>query len=565
MDDLVSTAEAVGFSGQVLVAVGGQPVLHKAYGFADGAGRRPMELNTPIGIASMSKQFTAAMVLELEAQGLLSLDDSLPTFFEDVPEEKRGITLRQLVAHTSGLRSRYSEDFEPATRELLIRGILDTPASFTPGERWRYSAAGYNLLAAVVERVADRPYEEAVLRTLMEPAAMRSTGFLSALPAGGPEVSHVYMAWDDRGSPANWPRNWRNLGAGDMVSTAADLFRWELALRRGSVLSEAARNLMFEPLAAIGDGNSYGFGLFLASGPDGSRVIEHGGDAALGFNGSFFRYPDTDVVIVITCNARTPDGRFLRHAIGEGLEALAHDRATEIPSAVRVPSRDMIDNLTGSYQLEGGGRLHVLTDGAHLWLAAGDPAGAVLLGGHDPEEAADFARGEDRTAALLRGLLAGDSSAYHAALTEDGMVQFPSYWREWAALVESRGPFFAFSILGSHFLGTDVATRARLRFFQGSVPVTYFWQDRARGRLVSTYVGGTDFWPTVALSLAEVADGSGETGSMLAGRDPVRGTTVLEVRIPRSNDGLVRLSLRTAGRDVVAVKSGVAGWVPPVR
>lgn len=567
MDAVVSAAEAIGYSGQVLVALAGRPVLHKAYGFAHAGERRRMQLDTPVGIASVSKQFAAAAVLHLEGRGLLSREDSLTAFFDEVPEEKRGITVLHLITHTSGLRSRYSEDFEPATREALVDGILETPAAFPPGERWQYSAAGYNLLASIVERVTGIPYEEAVRQLLLEPARMGSTGFLSALPSGTTPIAHAYLAWEDRGSPANWPHNQRNFGAGDMVSTAADLFRWELSLREGHVLGGAASEDFYRPLTEIRDGTWYGFGLFHQAGPDGGRVIEHGGDAALGFNGSFLRYPDEEILIIVTCNARTAQGQFLRHAIGEELEALAREGTVEGPTPARLPDPATIDRLTGAYRIDGGGGLALLTDGAHLWIAAGDPDAAALLRPSDSDAAADFERAEAKTQALLQGLHTGDSTAFHTALTTEGMVHFPGYWQDWEALIAGWGPFREFRVLGSRPVGGDVLTTARLRFFRGTVLVTYFWQDRARGRLVGAFIGGSEFGSAVALPLAAIERAAHEESEdVLQARDPMRGTTLFEV-VPISDDdgGPLRLLLRLPDGDVMATRSGLAGWVPPLR
>lgn len=567
MDAVVSAAETLGFSGQVLVAIGGRPALHKAYGFADPAGRRPMTLDTPVGIASISKQFTAAAILEMDVQGRLDLDDTLAEFFEDVPEDKRAITVRHLITHRSGVRSRFSEDFEPNTREELIRGILDTPPAFPPGDRWQYSAAGYNLLAAIIEEVSGAPYEEAMLRLLLDAAGMRASGFLTALPQTGSSVARSHMGWDDRGSPAEWPRNWRNYGAGDMVSTAEDLFRWERALREGRVLSPEARARFFRPLDPVDDETSYGFGLFFHRGASGAQVVEHGGDAALGFNGSFYRYVDEDILILVTCTARSPDGRFLRHAIGEELETLARGGRIELPPPARLPTPAEIERLTGTYRAESGGAFHILTDGAHLWLAAGDPAAASFLDGATGDDAPDLERAVAKTEALLEALLEGDSTAYLTALTEEGRVHFPDYWREWTGWVGSRGPFFGYRVLGARPIGGDVLTSARLRFFQGGMTVTYFWGDRARGRLSGTFAGGTDFRPTTVLALAPLVGGTDPTGGApLLGRDPLRGTTQVEARIESGPEGeSPTLVLRTARGELSAAKVGMAGWVPPLR
>lgn len=551
MHELAKRAAVFGFSGQVLVAADDRIVLHRAYGFADARDRRPMTTETGVGVASISKQFLGAAVLELAEAARLRLEDSLPAFFDDLPEAKRGITLAQLLAHTSGVRSRYAEDFEPATRDELIRGILETELAFKPGTRWRYSAAGYNLAAAIIERVTGERYRDYVHRTLLEPAGMRHTG-LADDDWEPDEVARSYLGWEDRGSPAEWPPNWRNFGAGDLVSTAADLYRWERALRSGAVLSAASLDRYFRPLAVIDEDVDYGFGLFFHTDEEGRRVIEHGGDAALGFNGSFYRYPDEDFLILITCNARTPVGNWLRHALGEGLEAIVRGGEAESAPAAELPSEEALRTLTGTYRLEDGSRLHALTDGSHLWLAAAGQEAVNRLGGYDDETVAALERGNRKTARLFAGLLRADSSVYREALTEEGAPYFDDYWNEWRGLVEARGPLHAYDLLGSSPGRGSVTSRVRLQFRTGALTMTLFWGDQASGRLRGTFIEGVPFRPPVALAVGRVAGDEFVAHELLSGR-------TLAVELEPS--GALRISDEEGS--VRAEPMGLAGWTPP--
>lgn len=571
MDELARRATVFGFSGQVLVASEGRVLLHRAYGYADpGSGRR-MTLRTPVGVASVSKQFAAAAVMALAARGLLRPRDSLSDHLDGVPEDKRNVTIHQLLTHSSGVRSAYSEDFEPATREELIRGILQTPLAFEPGTEWSYSTAGYNLVAAVVESVTGSPYGTALRELLFEPAGLQRTGLMSGGPWSDGEVARAHVGWIDRGSPDVWPRNWRNFGAGDVVTTAADLYRWDRALRSGAVLRPSSVERMTSVHRELGEEVGYGYGFFVHHPEGGPTVVEHGGDAELGYNASYYRYPDEGHLVLITSNVRTPQSRSLRHALGLGLEQLLRGRDAELPPDAAFLDRATVHRLAGSYVLDDApdGRaarssFHLVSDGRRLWLTAtGQAAVDVLVG--EPSSASGEAgargnqRANDRTRRLLERLIQrADSSGYADALTTDGIRHLEDYLGEWHGLVEARGPFQDFRILGSRPFGPDGrSTVARLRFRQGDVAVSYLWTEAGAGRLAGTFVHQAAFRPPLGLAV-----GRGAGGGFVA-HDPITGDTV-RFDVERGGSATA-LRFHSGDGSVVATarRTGVAGWTPP--
>ena len=502
MDQLVSRAVPFGFSGQVLVEMAGEVVLHRAYGWADPATGRPMTTETAVGVASISKSFAAAAILALEEAGRLATGDSLGRFFTDAPPDKRGITIHQLLTHTAGVTTPVQDDFEAGSLDELVASILAAPLRFEPGTDWSYSAAGYNLLAAIIEIAAGRPYGDYLRETLFGPAGMSRTQLVHEA-APGDDAARARVGWDDRGAPHEWPRNWRNFGAGDAVSTAADLLRWDRALRAGTVLSAESVARMTSIQVPINDETAYGYAFFLHGEP-GRRMVEHGGDAALGYNASYYRYADEGFTVLITSATRTADGHYTRHVFGRPLESLA--RGEEVATA---PSASAPDPMArpATFHGPGGARIHLLTDGALAWLAADGQAAVDALAGPDPEDAADARTANDRTEALIAGLSRQDSTAYAVALGEDGAPHIENYRAEWRGLIAGRGPLHSFRILGTTFGGPAAITYVRLRFRSGDATMTFFWRDRARGRLAGTFVESTAFRPPYAIPLAAVPGG----------------------------------------------------------
>jgi CubicO group peptidase (beta-lactamase class C family) len=225
------------------------------------------DAHTVYDIGSVAKTFTAAAVLELAQQRALRLNETLGSLFSGVPRAKRSITVAELLTHTSGLPEYLGSDQVPLTRAEALRAIFALPL----GRRGRfaYSDAGYTLLAAIVQRVAQEPFEQYV-RRLLSRAGLHETGFFNDARLHGLPFAHGYVGGADRGvAGTQAPLSWSILGAGGLLSTAADLYRWVRALQSGGVLDVRWRETMWRAgygwvvgrrgLIAVGGGTDFGY------------------------------------------------------------------------------------------------------------------------------------------------------------------------------------------------------------------------------------------------------------------------------------------------------------------
>lgn len=228
VDSVLRALEGSGFSGVVLVAKQGAPILRKGYGFANRAEQVPLTANSLVQIGSNVKDFTAVAILQLAEQGELSLEDSLAKFFEDVPADKRGITVQQLLSHQAGFAQHLDGDFVRATRDQGIASALASPLLFAPGQGENYSNVGFSLLASIIEKVSGRTYEDYVAGNIFGPLKMAETGYVRGDAA---EQRHVHGYAGDEDQGAMGPKlaalsgdYWNLLGNGGMVSTVQDMF-----------------------------------------------------------------------------------------------------------------------------------------------------------------------------------------------------------------------------------------------------------------------------------------------------------------------------------------------------
>ena len=288
------------FAGSVLVARKGQVLLNKGYGMAIRSASIPNSSESVIVIGSITKQFTAAGILKLEMQGTLSTDDTLPMYLEQVPDDKQGITLHQLLTHTAGLIDYTGDwdadgDFEIAPRDETIQEALDAPLVAAPGTEFHYSNSSYSVLAAIIEKVSGQSYEEYLSENIFKPAGMNTTGY--RMPDWDSHVvAHYYAEDEDLGGFLERPYpQWNLLGNGGILTTTGDLYRYHLALEGEEILSAAAKEKFYRPFL---DDYAYGWSIEQT---DHGLLIQHSGGGSFGSSDSalFRRYVDAGVVIVV--------------------------------------------------------------------------------------------------------------------------------------------------------------------------------------------------------------------------------------------------------------------------
>ncbi len=296
-----------GFSGVVLVAKDGEKIIHKGYGWAVRDRKLPVITKTVFDIGSISKPFTATAVMKLEQQGKLKVTDSLTQFFDNVPEDKKAITIHHLLTHSAGLGEYHDTkgDFEEMTREEAVQHIFNQKLKFEPGTDYAYSNSGFTLLAVIVEKVSGQPFKTYLKKEIFEPAGMSRTGFYRNPVWKKENDVHGYNArkLGKENSPLTWPEiTWALLGNGGLVSSAEDLFRFHQAMKGDTILFQKTKKKSYAGHVKIGEDAMMGYGWGIRSTKHGKRV-SHGGANDFGFQAMFIRYLDEDGVIVITTNA----------------------------------------------------------------------------------------------------------------------------------------------------------------------------------------------------------------------------------------------------------------------
>ena len=198
----------LGFTGAAMAAKGEKILFERGFGMADRAEKIPNTGETVFNIGSNTKDFTAVAILQMEAAGKLSLEDSITKYFKDVPQDKAEITILELLKHTAGMEE-YSGpggagDYEPVLRDEFLKRELNSKLISKPGDEKNYSNAGYSLLAAIIELISGKSYDAYVDENIFQPLQMTHTGFV--IPHWKPdEIAHGYQDGEDWGTVPGHP------------------------------------------------------------------------------------------------------------------------------------------------------------------------------------------------------------------------------------------------------------------------------------------------------------------------------------------------------------------------
>ena len=298
----------------LLVLKGGKAVVRRGFGRSDLARGTEAGPATNYRLASVTKPFTAAAVLLLAQDGKLSIDDPLRRWLPSLPGAADGITVRQLLDHTSGLPDYEDLMSKPYEGQILDAGVLalleqrlaqPDPFYFPPGSAYRYSNSGYALLALVVERASGMPFADYLRTRIFEPLGMHDT---HARVEGGPQIAH--RAWGYSAAGDGWERTDQNaysavLGDGGIYSNVDDLARWNAALDDDRLFSAGTRALAFGKQVQVAvepEATYYGFGWRVTE--DGDRQWHNG--ESVGFRNAFVRWPKQRLTVIVLSNRNDP-------------------------------------------------------------------------------------------------------------------------------------------------------------------------------------------------------------------------------------------------------------------
>ncbi len=304
LDVFLASANAAGkFNGTAIVTQKEKILLNKGYGYRNVASHSLNDSNSIYQIGSITKSFTAIIILKLQEEGKLSIQDKLSKFFPGYPQGDN-ITIQNLLTHTSGIYN-YTNDIDegdtaivcyPVSKDRVLEVFKNKPLAFRPGKYFQYCNSGYFLLGMIIEKVTGLSYETVMREMVFNPLKMNHSGFdFKNLSDTNKAQGYVLLTRDT--AKMNYTIDSTvYYSAGAIYSTSNDMYKWVKAIANHYILSENSWNQIFTPYK-----DNYGYGFWMNSTLYGKNFIKHDGGLA-GFTSDFIYYPEDDVSIILLNN-----------------------------------------------------------------------------------------------------------------------------------------------------------------------------------------------------------------------------------------------------------------------
>jgi CubicO group peptidase (beta-lactamase class C family) len=288
----------------------------------------------------------------LVEEGKMGLDDPISQYISEAPAIWKGITIRHLLTHTSGISSKFDEQInlhQDYTEDELTKMIAGNPLGFRPGERMSYSNAGYVMLGIIIHKATNKFYGDLLEEKIFKPLGMSTTRIISERDII-PNRAAGYFLLSDQLKNQGWVSPSLNSTAdGNLYQTVLDLAKWDAALYTEKLLKQSRLNEMWTPVKfASGQTEPYGFGWSLAE-VNGHRVIEHGG-AWQGFTAHISRYVDDRLTVIVLANL----ARAGTSEIANGIAALENPGLAQQGHRETSIDPKTFDAYVGDYEIEPG-------------------------------------------------------------------------------------------------------------------------------------------------------------------------------------------------------------------
>lgn len=338
-----------GFSGTILIARDGKPIVSRGYGMANIELGVPNAPNNVFRLGSVTKQFTGMAIAMLQERGKLSASDPMCKYLTGCPEIWKPITINHLLRHTSGVTNYTAfPDFAkttvmPVTTAEMLDRLEREPLDFAPGEKMSYSNSGYYLLGAIIEKVSGKTYQDFLQENIFTPLGMKQTYYDDPLKI----IDHRAAGYQKRAGKiinAAYTDMSVPYAAGSLASTTGDLLIWDQALYTEKLVSKRSLNEMFSPEKGE---TGYGYGWSIGT-KAGHKSISHGG-GIYGFATDISRFPDDRVTVVVLSNIQSsPAGQ-----VSGSLAAIVFGAPYEIPKERKFITLDAktLETYVGEYQI----------------------------------------------------------------------------------------------------------------------------------------------------------------------------------------------------------------------
>ncbi|WP_310554437.1 serine hydrolase [Flavobacterium sp.] len=327
------------FNGSVFVSQKGEVLLNKGYGLANVDLKKENNSNSIFQIYSITKTFTATVILKLVEEKKLSLQDKLSKFYPDYPDAS-SISIESLLNHTAGVYDyTRGNDMKDQTEKSFIEFQKTKPLDFLVGTDWSYSNSGYYFLGYVIQKVTGISYEKAVEKYILKPLLMEQSGFaFKNLKSQNKVIGYeVFSEKAQKPSVVYDPPG--PFAAGGIYSSVEDLNKYYNGLKNYKIISKKTLEKAYTPFK-----NNYGYGWVTIPMFE-KMTVGHSG-AGAGFRSNFVQIPEDDICIILLTNTE----RDLNIATSAIIKIL-YNKDYKIPIVANI-NKETLKQYVGTYQVE---------------------------------------------------------------------------------------------------------------------------------------------------------------------------------------------------------------------
>ncbi|WP_343660919.1 serine hydrolase [Chryseobacterium sp.] len=367
IDGIIKAYAAINkFNGTAFIHYQHKNIFEKSYGWQDAEKKIPNQNTSVYQIASLTKSFTALIIVKLSEEGKLSFKDPISKFIADYPRGKE-ITVEHLLTHTSGIYEvlRNKEYFsllhtgKIIDKDKELSFFKNEPLDFEPGTQFSYTNSGYILLGLIIEKLTGLSYENAVRKIILNPLKMTHTGFnYMALKSPYKTVPYSYISKTQQEKTEVWNSTLTG-PAGQIYSTAEDLYNYYKGLRDYKIVSKESFKKATTPYLS-----GYGYGWFIDD-LYGKKLINHGGNIE-GSTSYFAMLPNDDLCIILLNNITS---KKLEKAGNTILAAILGQPYTlPEPKKEIILNPDQLQRYAGNYGLPDNSIIHILYENGQLFI-----------------------------------------------------------------------------------------------------------------------------------------------------------------------------------------------------
>tara|TARA_B100000809_G_scaffold263235_1_gene315982 strand:+ start:2265 stop:4232 length:1968 start_codon:yes stop_codon:yes gene_type:complete len=320
------------FHGAILVADQGEIIYKEGLGFANMEWDIPNTINTKFQIASLTKAFTAMLIMQLVAENKLELHQPISSYLPNYPKVNGNqITIHHLLNHSAGIGQDRSDKEKHNQPEAMVNQFASVALEFSPGERFKYSNSGYTLLGYIIETITGKSYEDALQENIFKPLGMKNSGFYKHSPLIKNMASGYNRSFGEYYNTDNSDES-TSYAAGAIYATVEDLFLWDQSLNTETLLPKKYMDQIFtKQIVDPSYGGHYGYGWEFMDKPIGNTsenigTIGHSGSID-GFRSLYTKIPSRNASIIILNNS----SHSFRTSITTAITGVLYDKPYDLP------------------------------------------------------------------------------------------------------------------------------------------------------------------------------------------------------------------------------------------